>query len=127
MKTAEQKRTGTSERPGPDTDEILREIEAFIKKKFSGRDHHRNTRYYQANFAVDGPADMLITMSALIKVCIMALERAGNGGYSKLIPQPHITVQTALEFILQLAPFDEIKCLESILEVYRGTEETPGK
>mgnify|MGYP001364195133 FL=1 len=52
-----------------------------------------------------------------MKVCIIALEYA-DSSYGRLIPEPHVNIQTALEHILQLLPFEEVECLEEIIEEY---------
>ena len=92
---------------------IQRLAEMKLDKMSSGK------LYYKTDFLVNGPADILYDVAGIMKVCIIALEYA-DGKYSDLIPQPHINVQTALKHALQLLPFEEMECLEEILEEHIG-------
>ncbi|MGS2761832.1 HEPN domain-containing protein [Sinomicrobium sp. M5D2P9] len=94
-------------------EKIQRLTEMKLNKLNSGK------LYYKADFLVNGPADVLYDAVGIIKVCIIALEYA-DGKFSDLIPQPHINIQTALEHALQLFPFEEIECMEEILEEHIG-------
>lgn len=62
-----------------------------------------------------GLSDILYDIAGIMKVCIIALEYA-DGRFNRLIPQPHVNIQTALEHILQLLPFEEMECLEEIIK-----------
>jgi len=41
-----------------------------------------------------------------------------DGRYSRIIPQPNVNIQTALEHIYELLPFEEMECLEEIVKNY---------
>src|SRR5690606_9094677 len=71
--------------------------------------------YYKTNFMVHELSDILYDIAGIMKVCIIALEHA-DSRFNRLIPQPHVNIQTALEHILQLLPFEEMECLEEIIK-----------
>lgn len=92
-------------------------LQELINRKLCGLNPDADKLYYKANFRVNGIADILYDIAGIMKVCIIAVEYA-NGSQGRLIPQPHINIQTALEHILQLLPFEEVECLEEIIEKY---------
>lgn len=103
--------------PLTDYQEIRDKIQKLIKRKLYELKPGSKKLYYKANFRIGGPADILYDIAGIMKVCIIALESA-DSGYGRLIPQPHVNIQTALEHILQLLPFEEVECLEEIIEEY---------
>ena len=50
-------------------------------------------------------------IAAMLKVCILAL---GND-HTDRFPEPKLNIQTTLEHILDLLPFEEMECLERII------------
>ncbi|MGS2739976.1 HEPN domain-containing protein [Sinomicrobium sp. M5D2P17] len=99
--------------------EIRKKIQRLAEMKLEKLSPNSDKLYYKTDFLVNGPADVLYDVAGIMKVCIIALEYA-DGKFSDLIPQPHINIQTALEHALQLLPFEEIECLEEILEEHIG-------
>ncbi|MCM5661819.1 HEPN domain-containing protein [Galbibacter mesophilus] len=97
--------------------EIREKIQDLTKRKLYEIKPRSKKFYYKANFKVGGLADVLYDIAGIMKVCIIALEHADNS-YGRLIRQPHFNIQTALEHILQLLPFEEVECLEEIIEEY---------
>ncbi|MBC9798082.1 HEPN domain-containing protein [Sinomicrobium weinanense] len=71
--------------------------------------------FYKSDFMFDGPADVLYNVSGLIKVCIVALGDSGDS-FSELVPQPHINIRSALEFALQLLPYEEMEYLDDLIK-----------
>ncbi|QLE00931.1 HEPN domain-containing protein [Galbibacter sp. BG1] len=100
-----------------DYQEIKGKIQDLAKRKLCEIKPGSKKFYYKANFKVGGLADILFDIAGIMKVCIIALEHA-DSSYGRLIPQPHVNIQTALDHILQLLPFEEIECLEEIMEKY---------
>lgn len=105
--------------PLKDNNEIRKKIQRLAGMKLKKLSPNSNKLYYKTDFLVNGPADVLYDVAGIMKVCIIALEYA-DGKFSDLIPQPHINIQTALKHALQLLPFEEIECLEEILEEHIG-------
>ena len=103
--------------PLTDYQEIRDKIQKLIKRKLYELKPGSKKFYYKANFRIGGPADILYDIAGIKKVCIIALEYA-DSSYGRLIPEPHVNIQTALEHILQLLPFEEVECLEEIIEEY---------
>lgn len=92
-------------------------LQGLVHKKLYGLGPGSHKQYYKADFRVKGIADILYDIAGIMKVCIIALEHA-EGAYGRLIPQPHINIQTALEHVLQLLPFEEMECLEELITTY---------
>ena len=91
---------------------IREEVQKLVNRKIKElRPGHEKT-YYKASLKIDGPADILYHISSVLKVCIIAL---GNEN-SNQFPNPNLNIQTTLEHILQLLPFEEIECLEKIIK-----------
>lgn len=105
--------------PLQDNNEIRKKIQRLAGMKLKKLSPNSDKLYYKTDFLVNGPADVLYDVAGIMKVCIIALEYA-DGKFSDLIPQPHINIQKALEHALQLLPFEEIECLEEILEEHIG-------
>ncbi|QLE01490.1 HEPN domain-containing protein [Galbibacter sp. BG1] len=103
--------------PLVDYQEIRDKIRDLAKRKLYEIKPGSKKFYYKANFKVGGLADILYDIAGIMKVYIIALEHA-DSSYGRLIPQPHVNIQTALEHILQLLPFEELECLEEIIEEY---------
>lgn len=97
-----------------DYEKIRDKIQKLLKRKEYMLKPGSNEFYYKANFLVSGPTDILYDIAGIMKVCIIALEH-GDNSYGSLIPQPHANIQTTLEHILQLLPFEEVECLEKII------------
>lgn len=79
--------------------------------------HHKT--YYKAAFKIEGAADILYHISGMLKVCVMALENE----HTNQFPNPNLNIQTTLEHILQLLPFEEVECLERIIKELEITTE----
>lgn len=94
---------------------ILEKINELVDRKMYRLSPSSDKYYYKTEFMVTGLADVLYDIAGIMKVCIIALEHADTG-FSRLIPQPHVNIQTALEHILQLIPFEEMECLEEIIK-----------
>lgn len=56
----------------------------------------------------------------------MALENADPGNTTEVL-KFHTTIQNSLDLVMQLLPFEEIECLEEIIELYILPNETLGK
>jgi len=96
---------------------IKYKVQEFFNRKLYKLEPGSEKLYYKAEFKINGIADLLYDIAGIMKVCIVALEYA-DSSYGRLIPQPHINVQTALEHILQLLPFEEVETLEEIINNY---------
>ncbi|MDT0651698.1 HEPN domain-containing protein [Autumnicola edwardsiae] len=96
---------------------IKYKVQEFFNRKLYKLEPGSEKLYYKAEFKINGIADVLYDIAGIMKVCIVALEYA-DSSYGRLIPQPHINVQTALEHILQLLPFEEVETLEEIINNY---------
>lgn len=91
-------------------------LKNLIQEKIVIRNDGKQTGYL-LNLEVRGITDVLFTISGILKVCILACNYA-EGRYSRNIPQPNINIQTALEHIFELLPFEEMECLDEILKNY---------
>ena len=96
-------------------DLIKAKINELVNKKLYELSPDSDKYYYKTNFMVLGLSDILYDIAGIMKVCIIALEHA-DSRFNRLIPQPHVNIQTALEHILQLLPFEEMECLEEIIK-----------
>lgn len=94
---------------------VLEKINELVDKKMYRLSPGSDKYYYKTEIMVTGLADVLYDIAGIMKVCIIALEYADTG-FNRLIPQPHVNIQTALEHILQLIPFEEMECLEDIIK-----------
>ncbi|MEC7782656.1 MAG: HEPN domain-containing protein [Bacteroidota bacterium] len=115
---AEESQATTSEssmadKPNLESNEKLMKL---IEEKIIKRKEATQTGY-RLNIEVQGITDVLFTISGILKVCILACNYA-EGRYSRIIPQPNINIQTALEHIYELLPFEEMECLEEIVKKY---------
>ncbi|MBC9794888.1 HEPN domain-containing protein [Sinomicrobium weinanense] len=102
-----------------DNHKIRKKIETLAKSKYYKSRPDSDKLFYKADFLVSGPANVLYDIAGIMKVCIIALGYI-DGSFSSLIPQPHMNIQAALEHALQLMPFEEMECMEAILEEYIG-------
>lgn len=98
-----------------DDDLIKAKINELINIKLCRLSPDSDKYYYKTNFMVHELSDILYDIAGIMKVCIIALEHA-DSRFNRLIPQPHVNIQTALEHILQLLPFEEMECLEEIIK-----------
>lgn len=98
-----------------DDDLIKAKINELINIKLCRLSPDSDKYYYKTNFIVHELSDILYDIAGIMKVCIIALEHA-DSRFNRLIPQPHVNIQTALEHILQLLPFEEMECLEEIIK-----------
>lgn len=89
-------------------------LQELARKKLYALSPGSDKQYYKADFRVNGIADILYNIAGIMKVCIIAMEYADTS-HGRLIPQPHINIQTALEHVLQLLPFEEMECLEELI------------
>ena len=94
---------------------LHRKLQQLIDLKLKGTPFNSNQLAYKAEFRIDGIADIMYNIMGNLKVCIVALDHA-DAPYHRLIPQPHLNVQTALEHILQLLPIDEMETLEDLIK-----------
>lgn len=97
--------------------EIKGKIKKLVADKFYKYRPDSEKIFYKTNFMLDSPLDVLFGVSSLIKVCVMALKHS-HDGYSPIVPEPYVNIRMALEFALQLLPYDEIECLEEIMRAY---------
>lgn len=102
--------------------EVRDKIARIVDRKLRPLGTHPEKWYYQAEFRVNGLADILYDIEGMLKVCIAALEY-GDSMMHKLIPQPQVNVQTTLEHILQLLPLEEIEMLEEIINRYHQEDD----
>lgn len=91
---------------------IREDVQKLVNRKIMELRPGHNKTYYKTNMKIDGSADILYHISGMLKVCIMAL---GNEN-TNLFPNPNFNIQTTLEHILQLLPFEEVECLERIIK-----------
>ena len=98
-----------------DDDLIKAKINELVNIKLCRLSPDSDKYYYKTNFMVHELSDILYDIAGIMKVCIIALEHA-DSRFNRLIPQPHVNIQTALEHILQLLPFEEMECLEEIIK-----------
>lgn len=91
---------------------IRKDLQNLVNRKILELRPGHDKIYYKANLKVDGTADILYHISGLLKVCIMAL---GNEN-TDIFPEPKLNIQTTLEHILELLPFEEVECLERIID-----------
>ncbi|MGS2739341.1 hypothetical protein [Sinomicrobium sp. M5D2P17] len=98
-------------------DEVKRRIEKLIENKFYKYQQNSESVYYRAGFLLDNPLDVLFGVSSLVKVCIMALEYP-EYDLSGFIRQPYIDIKAALEFAVQLMPYEEMECFNEIMYEY---------
>ncbi|RNL83265.1 HEPN domain-containing protein [Sinomicrobium pectinilyticum] len=103
-------------------DTVVQQIERLISGKYRMPFPKSNKVYYQEEFHISSPSDMLHTASSMLKVCIMAAEYA-ESNFSPVVPQPHYNIQRTLEIAVQLLPYDEMECLEEIIEACGGLEQ----
>ena len=116
LEVVEESQSTTSEsdmadKPNLESNEKLKKL---IEEKIVKRKEATQTGY-RLNLEVQGITDVLFTISGILKVCILACNYA-EGRYSRIIPQPNINIQTALEHIYELLPFEEMECLEEIVK-----------
>lgn len=91
---------------------IRKDVQQLVNRKIMELRPGHNKTYYKTMLKIDGSADILYHISGMLKVCIMALENENTNLY----PNPNLNIQTTLDHILQLLPFEEIECLERIIE-----------
>ncbi|MGS2761479.1 HEPN domain-containing protein [Sinomicrobium sp. M5D2P9] len=101
-------------------DAVKKRIELLIEKKFYKYRQSSKRVYYKAELLLDSPLDVLFGVSSLVKVCVMALEYP-EYDLSGTIRQPYMDIKAALEFAVQLMPYDEMECLNEIMEEYLKT------
>src|SRR5690606_9575129 len=110
----------------PDHSKIKEKITKLVKHKLYKTKPNSDQLYYKTDFKVSGLSDILNDIASIMKVCIIAIDNADTG-YDTQLLQFHINIQNALEHVLQLLPFEEVECLEEIIEAYDLLNDTPGK
>ncbi|MDT0642829.1 HEPN domain-containing protein [Zunongwangia sp. F363] len=102
--------------------EIRSKLQALLEKKLYRL--KKDKLVYRSEFPISGIADVIYTIGGILKVCILASNNAGTS-YSRSIPQPNVNIQTVLEHVLELLPYEEMECLEDIIKEYSDLVE-PG-
>ena len=91
------------------------ELKALIEEHFQLLKPHKTNmgKFSVKNLQVDGYQDLFFTLRSLINVCIMALE---NRSFSNrpIINEPEVHVQTVLELVVKLIPFEEGEFLDKV-------------
>jgi len=124
-KTQTSKSTNSAE-PKPEGTKIKERIMELVNRKLSKTKPNSEHLIYKTDFEISGLSDILYNIASILKICIMALENA-DSGYDTKVLQFHTTIQNSLDLVLQLLPFEEVDCLEEIIEVYILPNETKGK
>lgn len=112
-------RTLTQTEKNQDYQKIRQHVQQLVNRKIMELRPGHNKTYYKSNIKIDGPADILYHISAMLKVCITALGRENTSN----LPNSNMNIQTTLEHILQLLPFEEVECLERIIKELEITTE----
>lgn len=99
--------TGTSGKE----QKIREDLQKLVDRKILELRPGHEKIYYKAHLKIDGTADIMYHIAAMLKVCILAL---GND-HTDRFPEPKLNIQTTLEHILDLLPFEEMECLERII------------
>lgn len=97
-----------------DTNDISQtrlKLQALLEKKIYRIS--KDKLVYRSELPFSGIADVIYTIGGMLKVCILASNNSGTS-YSRSIPQPHVNIQTVLEHVLELLPYEEMECLEDI-------------
>lgn len=100
-----------------DHSKIKEKITDLVKRKLYKPKPNSDQLYYKTKFEVCGLSDILYNIASIIKISIMALENADIGDATTTL-QFHTTIQNSLDLVLQLLPFEEVDCLEEIIELY---------
>ncbi|SFW47718.1 hypothetical protein SAMN02927921_01826 [Sinomicrobium oceani] len=97
-------------------DRMKEKIETLIRKKFY-KYKYRPEIYYHKGLRMSCPSEVLFSVASIIKVCVMALDYPENDA-SGFVAQPCLDIKVALEFAVQLLPYDEMECFNDIVEKY---------
>ena len=111
------KNSTNSAEPIPSHSKIKEKIAELVKRKLYKTKPNSDQLYYKTKFEVCGLSDILYNIASIIKISIMALENADIGDATTTL-QFHTTIQNSLDLVLQLLPFEEVDCLEEIIELY---------
>lgn len=109
-------KTKTTPPPSP---KHKQELQALLQRHYEVLNRHTGTFYQRLAIPITEPFEHFLTLSHLIKVCILALEHPSDG-FSKGIPQPYVNIQATLEFALQLLPYEEMEFLQELVETHGG-------
>lgn len=109
------KSTNSAE-PIPENTKIKEKITELVNRKYSKPKPNSKGYDYKTKLRVNGPSDILHNIANILSMCIITLDSTDTG------PNPNlpkfINIQNSLDLILQLLPFEEIDCLEEIIELY---------
>ena len=103
----------------PNEKEIEKNLRQLIRRQYKPLNKHTRRFYQHKTIAVEDPLESFLSVTHLLKVCVLALEHTGTS-FSKTIPQPYVNIQQSLEFALQLLPYEEMEFLEQLIEDYGG-------
>ena len=103
--------------PVPDHSKIKEKIAKLVKRKLYKIGSNSDQLHYKTDFKIGDLSDILYNIASIMKVCIIAIDNADTG-YNTQLLQFHINIQNALQHVLQLLPFEEVECLEGIIEAY---------
>lgn len=123
---AKRSKSTNSEKPIPKHSKIKEKITELAKRKLYKSKLNSDQLYYKTDLEVCGLSDILYNIASIIRISIMALENSYSGDDTQVL-QFHTTIRNSLDLVLQLLPFDEVDCLEEIIEVYILPNETFGE
>ncbi len=103
----------------PNKEEIEKNLRQLIRRQYEPLNKHTRRFYQHKAIPVEDPLESFLSVTHLLKVCVLALEHTGTS-FSKTIPQPYVNIQQSLEFALQLLPYEEMEFLEQLIEDYGG-------
>ncbi len=98
---------------------IKEKITELVNRKYSKPKPNSKGYDYKAKLRVNGPSDILHNIANILSMCIITLDSTDTGPNPNL--PKYINIQYSLDLILQLLPFEEVECLEEIIEVYNLT------
>ncbi|MGS2762411.1 HEPN domain-containing protein [Sinomicrobium sp. M5D2P9] len=101
---------------------ITDRLKRLAKRNYQKIGKNPGRLWYKADIFIYGPADILYTVSSMLKVCVIASAYA-DGSFSPQIPQPNVNIQQTLELAIQLLPHDEMELFENLVEASGGIHE----
>lgn len=120
---AKRSKSTNSEKPIPEHSKIKEKITELAKRKLYKSKPNSDQLYYKTEFEVCGLSDILYNIASILKISIMALENSDTGNATSVL-QFHTNIQNSLDLVLQLLPFEEVDCLEEIIELYILSNQT---
>ena len=102
---------------------IQAECKAWVDEYFQKlKPSSTSEEYSLAQLRFEGYQDLLLSIRALLNVCILALEHK-DFIVTKAVPQPEVDIQTVLELAVQLLPFEEGEFLDKMGELLLNKQE----